>query len=293
MYYTLLILAFFFGPFLGECRNIIALVWPHTATAPERYFDQSLLNLFAHITFVFGVLPDYSFRTALPDWSIGLEMQFYAIFPLAMYFILRCGPVIATVVLVGICVVLRIIAPEMLMGFLMPSFLPIKLHVFFAGMWVIIGVASGGLKLAAVVSTLLLFVSYPSVGLSQIGVEILGVFAIFILADRSTFARVVFVGRVSALLKDVLSNKFLLFLGESSYAVYLLHLLILLPVAAFFAKDDIYLKLDPYLRFGLVALIVCIITYALAFVLYRLVERPGIRLGKQILFFINRVKATA
>ncbi len=33
----------------------------------------------------------WNFRTPLPDWSIGLEMQFYAIFPVLMLVVRRFG----------------------------------------------------------------------------------------------------------------------------------------------------------------------------------------------------------
>ncbi|CAH2786711.1 MAG: Acyltransferase 3 [uncultured Caballeronia sp.] len=44
-------------------------------------------NVVTHLTYTFGMFPRYAFNTPLPDWSIGLEMQFYAVFPLLMLLI--------------------------------------------------------------------------------------------------------------------------------------------------------------------------------------------------------------
>ena len=86
-YYLLLIVALLIGPWLGECRTLIAGPFPGTTTPIERYTDASFANIAAHVSFVFGALPAYAFRTPLPDWSIGLEMQFYAVFPFLMLLI--------------------------------------------------------------------------------------------------------------------------------------------------------------------------------------------------------------
>ena len=63
--------------YFGEARDIIGHFYSETQTNSSRYSDHSFLNVFTHATFMFGFLPDYSFNTVLPDWSIGLEMQFY------------------------------------------------------------------------------------------------------------------------------------------------------------------------------------------------------------------------
>jgi peptidoglycan/LPS O-acetylase OafA/YrhL len=47
------------------------------ATRPE---TQSWLSAILHYTFLFGFFPHFVSNNALPDWSIGLEMQFYAFF---------------------------------------------------------------------------------------------------------------------------------------------------------------------------------------------------------------------
>ena len=80
-YYVSLILAFVISPYFvtsyHELGNLNGNNW--LASIPV---DFSLTNMFLHFTYVFGLLPKQSFSTMLPDWSLGLEMQFYLIFPL-------------------------------------------------------------------------------------------------------------------------------------------------------------------------------------------------------------------
>ena len=134
LYYLLLIVALALGPWLGEQRGAIAAAWPTTATPAARYADQSFGNLLAHMSFVFGALPDYAFRTALPDWSIGLEMQFYLVFPLLMLAVARFGAFTVGTVTVAACVAMRWLWPGYFHQFEMPAFLPLKMYVFFIGM---------------------------------------------------------------------------------------------------------------------------------------------------------------
>src|SRR5262249_21988845 len=136
LYYLLLAAALIAGPSIGEMRDAIAQLWPHTATSPNRYRDQSLANILAHVTFSFGVLPRYYFATPLPDWSIILEMQFYLLFPFLMLMVARIGgPVAGAMALLG-CAVVEVIFRGYVHQFEMPSFLPLKLYVFFIGMWI-------------------------------------------------------------------------------------------------------------------------------------------------------------
>src|SRR6185369_2600708 len=76
----------------------------------------------------------YSYRTALPDWSIGLEMAFYAAFPFLMIIAARFGLVLSAIVISVLCVALSRIAPGFYDAFQQPSFLPMKLPIFYAGM---------------------------------------------------------------------------------------------------------------------------------------------------------------
>ena len=132
-YYVILMVALLAEPYIGGARTAIASFWPVTATADSRYLDRSVGNIVAHLTYTFGAIPKYAFDTPLPDWSIGLEMQFYAVFPFLMLLIARFGKYRTAIALAGACAFASAIAPTEFAGFTMPSFLPLKLYVFLAG----------------------------------------------------------------------------------------------------------------------------------------------------------------
>jgi peptidoglycan/LPS O-acetylase OafA/YrhL len=104
LYYVCLALALWFGPMLWQNRLDAAAIFAggaeETARYASRYLDQSLTNILLHLSFLFGMTWTHNFQTALPDWSIGLEMQYYAAFPLMLLLVLRLGKPIAILFLV-------------------------------------------------------------------------------------------------------------------------------------------------------------------------------------------------
>ena len=56
----------------------------------------------AHFTFLFGFIPRYAASTHIPDWSIGLEMQFYLFFPFIAILLIRTHFVGGTFVLIAL-----------------------------------------------------------------------------------------------------------------------------------------------------------------------------------------------
>ncbi len=61
-------------------RDLDVSRWNGDIYNPAR-INYDLKNIAMHVSFIFGLFPDYSFSTFLPDWSLSLEMQFYAAFP--------------------------------------------------------------------------------------------------------------------------------------------------------------------------------------------------------------------
>ena len=91
LFYVALAVALLAGPALYADRVAIDGFLGEPLQPRERFADASLANIAAHLSFVFGLLPDYAFRTPLPDWSLGLEMQFYAAFPFLVLLARRIG----------------------------------------------------------------------------------------------------------------------------------------------------------------------------------------------------------
>lgn len=287
LYYLLLVVALLAGPWLAEARNTIAEVYPQTATPVSRYLDQSPANWLTHISFVFGILPDYSFRTPLPDWSIGLEMQFYAAFPFIMLLWKWVGPMVAAITLVLACAAFKQIFPSYFLSFMMPSMLVIKLYVFLTGSLLAAALMSSGwnqLILAAFAVVLPVFawivrLTPRADALPQVLLALL--FAGVVLRHRLT--PVPLVAQAFDLVVRVMDTQLLRWLGDTSYSVYLLHLLIVLPVGAWLVGQDWYADLPGLARLGLLVLISAPVIYALATMLFHGVEKPGITLGKRLL----------
>jgi len=86
-----------------------------------------------------------------------------------------------------------------------------------------------------------------------------------------------------ALPRKLLNNRLSTWLGDVSFSVYLLHLLIVIPlIALLLTHTDIEYKSDMT-RFLIVCVSAIPVTYALASLLYKYVEKPGIQMGKRVL----------
>ncbi|MBB4840654.1 peptidoglycan/LPS O-acetylase OafA/YrhL [Sphingomonas kyeonggiensis] len=284
LFYVTLAAALIAGPAIYESRVAIDSFLGQGLQPAERYTDASLANVAAHLSFVFGLLPDYAFRTPLPDWSLGLEMQFYAAFPFLVLLARRTGWVPAALIAAGIGVGLALAAGAAGLDWPMPSFLPLKLHLFLCGMLIAADPGSGKRIWVHLVAAVLL-AAIPIGGEQDVlhfvvreGV-VLGFFALVHLRS---------LGAIDGVAR-LLGNKPFHWLGELSYGTYLIHLLILQPVAGA-VIGHFGTGLGALGRFVLTGAVVVPLTYALAFVTYKLVELPGQRLGKAV---IRRVTGSA
>lgn len=287
LYYVMLIAAFALGPMLGDYRSAIASVWPDTATPAARYFDQSVSNTVTHVSFLFGFLPYYAFRTPLPDWSIGLEMQFYLVFPALMLIISRIGPVRSTLMVIAGCLSLRALFPDFLHQFDMPSFLPIKLYVFLIGIWIAIARTQDSMRPGLLIALSMALIWVMIERSEQSVARIFLITSMFYLMSNGTLPGNLFLQSKIDKIRNYLSRPVSVFLGDASYATYLLHLIIVLPVAGELALLPQYQMLNPALRFAICLLISMPIVYLLSWALYKSVEIAGIQAGKRVVRAMN------
>ncbi|OKB67229.1 acyltransferase [Serratia marcescens] len=283
LYYVLLVLAIALGSYFGEARDIIGHFYSETQTNASRYSDHTFLNVFTHVTFMFGFLPDYSFNTALPDWSIGLEMQFYFLFPFIMLAVLKLGFARACLAIVLLCGLAKFLLPGYFAAFPMPSMILIKLNVFIAGMLIAESVRRQSVRyvafalLAVLGSAYLPKEFYKFYLLAQIGMTLMMVMILWARSEDSKW------GHALRLPRWFLTNRFSVFLGDVSYSVYLLHLLIVIPVVAYLLSNTSFAELSSVMRFIVASGIILPVTYGIATLLYHFVEKPGIKLGKMLL----------
>lgn len=288
LYYVLLVIALGLGPWLGEARDMIAQVWPATASSPVRYHDQSPINFLAHFSFIFGAVPEYSFRTPLPDWSIGLEMSFYLAFPFLMLMVLRMGPIFAGLVAILVSGALLYGFHDFFARFEMPSFLPFKLYLFFIGMWIAISRLQGSMRFALAASLgVLAAVCLLERSDQSVGRVFLALGMFYLMDNGSLPAGQRLHGAITAL-RAGLSGSLAKFLGNTSYGVYLVHLLLVLPAAALLTRFPGYLAAPDELRYLLCLALVVPPIYLIAWGLFRTVETAGIQLGKAAILQLQR-----
>lgn len=280
LYFLLLAIAVIFGPDLYADRTLIDGFLGNRTQSAQRFTDASATNILTHLTYTYGLLPKYAYRTALPDWSLALEMQFYAVFPFLVLLARRTGWNIMIVGVAGVSIGIAIFVHFLGVSYPMPTFLPLKMHMFLAGM--VVAIASGANRFPLFVLALLLAV-IPGGGPN--GIIHLVARAVIL----STFFALVHLTRVPLIdrFSRLLGSPPFHWLGELSYGVYLMHLLVLHGVAAWAIKhwgSDV----SPLFRFAFTFSIVASFCYAASYVTYRAVERPGQTLGRYFLTIIGR-----
>ena len=285
LYFVCLALAIYFGPDLWQARLDAASIMPggvaEQARYADRYLDQSLTNILMHVSFVFGATWTHNFRTALPDWSIGLEMQYYLVFPFLMIAVLKLGRVVGMALLVGVMALAGTWLDRS--GFVIGAYsmLPMKFHLFAAGM-----LMAMTLKVDSKWRWLLIFGAIAVIfvplggGRSAMhrGIKIGIVLGFLALLYKDRLPGIL--QWPKGLLDRVFSNRASRWLGDVSYGVYLIHLLVMLPVCGWLALS--FPTLEPLPRFLAALTLTCVLTYGLAWLCYRFIEEPGIALGRKM-----------
>ncbi|MBC7138851.1 MAG: acyltransferase [Defluviimonas sp.] len=295
LYYLLLVVVLIAGPRYGEMRAATTEVWAWTGTPIERYADTSVQNLMMHLSYLFGFSPEYSFRTALPDWSIGLEMQFYLVFPFLMLLAARVGLVGAAVLAMAAAGALVQAAPGFFDSYALPAALPLSLHMFLFGMALAWGRAEGRIAPAALTIAAVLLIS-PLNDMTGSAGSAAWLMALFLAVagtgrpapagDPGTGAgprAARLAARALTPLRRLCSGRIAGFLGDISYGIYLTHLLVILPVTGMLAGSGFWLDQPWPARAAITLALVLPLVLPLSWLLYRHVELPGIRLGQQVL----------
>ena len=274
LFYVILLVVLVLGPEIGAARAAIAES-RGIGFEPERYLDRSFTNIALHVTFLFGFFPEYAVRTAIPDWSIGLEMQFYLFFPLILLLLARIGLVLGSVLLIIATGLFAAAYPGFLASFPEPAFLGLKLQLFLAGMLIMRARIDQNprLLLPAIILAVIPIGSLPHWSEYVVRV-LLALVLIVALSDKSPRPSL---RAANAMMERTLGGRTGRFLGDISYGVYLIHLPVLIVILS------LLLGLPPFPRaiagFALAVLPVAL----LAWLGFRLVEKPGIDLGRKLL----------
>jgi peptidoglycan/LPS O-acetylase OafA/YrhL len=106
--------------------------------------------------------------------------------------------------------------------------------------------------------------------------------AVFYLLHNGSLPSFAWLERALGWLRQRLGNRVGHFLGEMSYSVYLIHLLVLIPVSAALLGYEQYAQAPGIVRYAICLLITIPAIYGLAALLHVTIEQPGIRYGKNL-----------
>lgn len=278
LYYVLLIIAFAGQSYYMHTAEYLRTVAPPPwAGAAEKTASYAIdaPNVISHFSFLFGLFPKFSSNNVLPDWSIGLEMQFYVLFPLLILAVFRFGALsIAITSMVLVLMTNKVFGlyrePGLLGNYPQPSMILFKLNIFVAGMCMALFYINRARKEC-------LYFLVPCV-VSLIGtapqVQACALFMGFVLYFNS---------EGQELFGKMISGRVARFLGDTSYSVYLLHKLIMLPVLYLLFHSAWFMAEGTKARIVIAFAVLVLPIYGCAYLIYRLLELPGIQLGRTVL----------
>jgi peptidoglycan/LPS O-acetylase OafA/YrhL len=233
-------------------------------------------GVLSHLSFTFGLMPGHVEALPLPDWSLSLEMQFYLLFPLFCLFDFTRPIAMLTLAALGTAMAVwspshlgAYLVPGSLAHFTQPSALIYKLNVFFSGMllarWLLANQASG------VRRGLLLVVALACLAPSRPTVWVFFALFVFLLTHpESDVAK-------------FLARPTFKVLGDWSYAVYLVHVFLMVPILYWMQVRWDVLAWPAAERYGLACLMCSPVVFGAAALLHKWIELPGMAFGRRVL----------
>lgn len=273
-YYLCLIAALLLSDYLGQSREAIAEILPHTMTNMDRYYiSNPFENLILHITFLFGLIPSYAFSTPLPDWSLGLEMQFYFVFPFMFFFLKKNFPLYLTLFLTAM-VIIWFLTKRLGINYPMPTLIALKFHNFAAGMVIahILINKKSIIKSFYLIGVTLLFLVTCNKSLL---IPSLFLFCLWWVCYVCSSNK----NPVISFLNFIINHKLNKFLAEISYSLYIVHLIFMLPFFAYVLGDGVLSNQRWIISSCLLFILVSIVSLFI----YKFVELPGIYFGKNLI----------
>jgi peptidoglycan/LPS O-acetylase OafA/YrhL len=290
LYYLMLVLVYSFHGTIGEMSEHNRAVFAPTYLPGSHDPTDSALSVahvVSHFTFVFGLIPRFAQSNPLPDWSIGLEMQFYLLFPFIALLLVRSRYLGAVILLLAIkWASLRLFGvgvmsePKMLGLFPYPTLLAFKIDCFLVGMLIAAGLYE---RDHAGKSMFLLLLALVVAGLHMKKLLLVGfAFTFFEISLRHGTGW----DRCDQLLKRInglLGGRFTKFLADTSYGVYLIHIPLLILLVWLLTKYTGFESYSPVMRLAVMTAVISPLVYLLGYLAFRFVESPGIDWGRRVI----------
>lgn len=290
LYYLMLILVYsFHGTIVEMSEQNRAVFTPTYVAGSHDPTDSawSVAHVVSHFTFTFGLIPSFAQSNPLPDWSIGLEMQFYLLFPFIALLLVRSrllGTVIlllaikwASLQLFGVGVMSE---PRVLGLFPYPTLLAFKIDCFLVGMLIAAGLYEQNHEGKRII---LFLVALVVAGFHMKKLLLVSfVFTSFEVSLRrgSGWDRG---DRLLNRIDQILAGRLTKFLADTSYGVYLIHIPLLILLVWLLTKYTNFEFYSPVLRLVVMAAIVTPLVYFLGYLAFRFVESPGIEWGRRVI----------
>lgn len=259
-------------------QNLNPASWPAGGVYDPARVEYTLTNIMLHLSFLFGLHPSYSFSTFLPDWSLSLEMQFYFVFPALLLSMQKFG-FLRIAIFIGLPVFVLGFGISKFAHYVEPSLLFMKLNYFIAGVLLFRFLSADTSRRTRFASALC---------------------AVFLVSLDLRYGREIFVlpvlllsmlilgwleaaNRTPIWISSIVSSRFTRFASDTSYGVYLFHGFFISASGLILSRQTELLALPPYYRVLIMFFFVATSAYLTAYTVYRLVELPGIRLGKHMI----------
>jgi len=280
-YYLSLFTAILLSNYFLEGYHLLQIMnpnkWAHSIVYNPMRIDYDIMNILLHISFLFGLHPQYSFSTFLPDWSLSLEMQFYFIFPFIFIAMIKYG-VKKSILIIGLNSIFIGFTVNRFVHFYEPSFLAFKLQYFISGvlLFYILHQKKSTLEFVLLCILALFFVSVEFVlnyGTERVIPAIL--FSLMFLLGWLETSQ-----RLPSLIHTLFHSHVIGLMSDSSYSVYLFH-------GFFISLSGLLITFIPFLKessllihTAFMFVFVISFTYPLAYFIFLRVEKPGMRYGK-------------
>lgn len=286
LYYVALIPAYLFADQWHSMHSAIyaaqgvELVRPFLTCKPT-----ALIDIAWHASFLYGLFPCTASSNVLPDWSLSLEMQFYAVFPLLYFICRRNGRAILTV---GAAIVVAIAASQIgvygieadsSISYPQASVLVLRLNCF------VVGMLLAGLFIERKVDWIgALWFLLAAFLFQRLTFSVLAVFVALILLNKDWVPTRF--GYISDLVfgppGKILGLRPMRWLGDISYGLYLLHLFILIPMVSWLYSKGVFVDYGPWQRSLLTGVLTLPFAILLAFLGHLIIEKRGIQIGRNI-----------